>query len=183
VLTQALGYHRSAMVSRDEALETLDRGHREIEHELSRLAPEQLLVTGIGGGEWSAKDLVAHLALWHEIALQTIEEFRSGGMPWIAGIFASPGPGPNDEELVRRAPWPVDRATAAYRDARSATTSALIGLSADEWSASVPGWTEDPATLGGLLGVVLGMDGLAFGHAFAHLDELRVFVDELGSTS
>jgi hypothetical protein len=164
-----------------EALTTLDRGHREIEHELARLAPDELVVTGIGGGEWSPKDLVAHLALWHEIALRTIEEFRSGATPWIVGVFASPGPGPNDEELARRAPWSVDRSTKAYHEARSATTSALTGLGADEWSAAVPGWTENPADLGGLLGVVLGTEGLPFGHAFAHLDELRAFVDERGS--
>jgi hypothetical protein len=166
------------MVTRDEALETLDRGHREIDRELARLASDELLATGIGGGDWSAKDLVAHLALWHEIALRTIEESRSGSTPWIVQVFASPGPGPNDEELVRRAPWPVDRATQAYREARSATISALIGLRAEEWSAPVSGWTEDPADLGGLLGVVLGTSGLPFGHAFAHLDELRAFVNE-----
>jgi hypothetical protein len=171
-----------SMVTRDEALTTLDRGHREIDRQLARLSPDELLVTGIGGGDWSAKDLVAHLALWHEIALRTIEEFRSGASPWIVGVFASSGPGPNDEELARRAPWPVDRATEAYREARAATTSVLIGLGADEWSASVPGWTDDPADLGGLLGVVLGTEGLPFGHAFAHLDELRAFVDECGST-
>jgi DinB superfamily len=169
------------MATLEEALTTLERGHREIDHELARLAPHEMLMTGIGGGEWSAKDLVAHLALWHEIALRTIEEFRSGAMPWIVGVFASPGPGPNDDELTRRAPWPVDRATEAYRDARSATTSALTGLAANEWSAPVPGWTEAPAELGGLLGVVLGTEGLPFGHAFAHLDELRAFVDKRGS--
>jgi hypothetical protein len=167
------------MSTRDEALATLERGNREIARQLARLEPAHHLVTGIGGGDWSPKDLVAHLALWHEIALRTIDEARSGSTPWIVGVFASAGPGPNDEELARRAPWPPERARAAYREAWAGTVSALGELTEDEWSAPVPGWEEGRAGLGGLLGVVLGTEGLPFGHAFAHLDELTVFVDEL----
>jgi hypothetical protein len=174
----ALGYHPHMMVTPDEAVATLERGDRETRGELERLTPRDLLVTGIGGGEWSPKDLIGHLALWHEIALRTIDQHRAGTTPWIVGVFTSPGDGPNDEELALRAPWPLERARDAYEESRSSTISAVKALRDPEWSAPVPGWTQEPATIGGLLGVVLGTEGLPFGHAFAHLDELRVFADE-----
>jgi hypothetical protein len=165
------------MTSPEQAAATLERGHLEIQEQLDRLGPADLEVGGIGGGEWSPKDLLGHLALWHEIALRTIDEARAGSAPWIVGVFAGPGPGPNDDELVARAPWPVDRAREAYEAARAASIEAIRAIEEAAWSSPVEGWTEPPATLGGLLGVVLGRQGQPFGHAFAHLDELRDFAD------
>jgi len=162
------------MTTQEEAVGTLERGHRETQAQLDRLDPADLEVGGIGGGEWSPKDLLGHLALWHEIALRTIDEARAGAAPWIVGVEASP----NDDELAARAPWPVDRARDAYDRSREATLDAIRGMDPSEWGAAVPGSTEEQATLGTLLGGVLGMDGLPFGHAFAHLDELRAFADD-----
>jgi hypothetical protein len=143
---------------------------------LARLPAEHMSTTGIGGGEWSPKDLLGHLALWHEIALRTIDEARDDEEPWIVRVFAGPGPGPNDEELAARAGWSLDRARAAYDESYAAVVSALEALT-DELDAPVKGWSGEPPTLGGLLGVVLGMDRRPFGHAFAHLQELNDFVD------
>lgn len=145
--------------------------------ELARLPSEHMATTGIGGGEWSPKDLLGHLALWHEIALRTVHEFRAGERPWIVGVFSGPGPGPNDEELAARAGWSLDRARAAYDDSSAKVRSVIETMSDGEWDRPVEGWSDEPATLGGLLGAVLGMDRLPFGHAFAHLQELVDFVD------
>jgi len=144
---------------------------------LARLPAEHMSTSGIGGGEWSPKDLLGHLALWHEIALRTIDEARAGEEPWIVGVFTGPGPGPNDDELAARAGWSLDRARSAYEESYAMVQSALEGMSDEEWDRAVEGWSGKPPTLGGLLGVVLGMDRLPFGHAFAHLQELRDFVD------
>ncbi|HEV8564849.1 MAG TPA: hypothetical protein VGR41_08025 [Actinomycetota bacterium] len=114
-------------------------------------------------------------ALWHEIALRTVGESREGEPPWIVVVFTQPGPGPNDDELAARAGWSVDRAREAYAGFYVDIGVALRGLSLDEWDLPVDGWTEEPATLGGLLGVVLGKDDLPFGHAYAHIPELAVF--------
>jgi hypothetical protein len=161
-----------------EALATLARGHGDVGGELDRLPDRHLTTTGIGGGRWSPKDLLGHLALWHEIALRTIGEFDRREPPWIVGVFASPGPGPNDDELAARSGWTLDRARGAYDQSYQSVVSTFEGLGDDRWGMPVDGWAEDPATLGGLLGVVLGSDGLPFGHAYAHLPELSAFVDE-----
>jgi hypothetical protein len=164
------------MTSRDEALTTLARGHDEIQALLRRLPAVHMATAGIGGGEWSPKDLLGHLALWQEIALRTVRESGDGERPWIVGVFAQPGPGPNDDELAARAGWSLDRAREAYAGSYADVVVTLQGLGLDEWDLPVDGWTEQPATLGGLLGVVLGKDDLPFGHAYAHIPELAVFV-------
>jgi len=166
------------VTTRAEALATLERGHDETTAVLERLPTEHMATTGIGGGRWSPKDLLGHLSLWHEIALRTVDELRRGERPWIVGVFAEPGPGPNDAELAARAGWSLDRAREAYDGSYADVVATLRALGDDEWDLPVDGWTEDPAAIGGLLGVVLGKDGLPFGHAFAYLPELAAFVAE-----
>jgi hypothetical protein len=166
------------MATTTEALDTFERGYREITAELRRLPAEHMTTTGIGGGRWSPKDLLGHLALWHEIALRSVGEVRRGQRPWIVGVFADPGPGPNDDELAARAGWSLDRARDAFEGSYAEVVSMLRAIDDQEWRRPVDGWTEEPAALGGLLGVVLGTDGLPFGHAYAHLPELTAFVAE-----
>ncbi|MBI3647170.1 MAG: DinB family protein [Actinobacteria bacterium] len=165
-------------VTREAALETLESGRRKIEALLARLTPAQMLAPGIGGGEWSPKDLLGHLALWQEIALRTITEFRRAERPWIAGVFSTPGPGPNDDELAARAPWSFDRALEAYSRSWAELVRSLRDLHDSEWLAPADG--ED--ALGELLGVVLGKEELPFGHAFAHIPDLESFVEERATT-
>jgi hypothetical protein len=166
------------MTTRTEALATLGRGYDETQAELQRLPAEHMATAGIGGGRWSPKDLLGHLALWHEIALRSIEEIRREERPWIVGVFAEAGPGPNDGELAARAGWSLDRARDAFEGSYAGVVSILRALDDREWERSVDGWVDEPATLGGLLGVVLGKDDLPFGHAFAHLPELSAFAAE-----
>jgi hypothetical protein len=166
------------MATRTEALDTLQHGYDETTAELRRLPAEHMTTTGIGGGRWSSKDLLGHLALWHEIALRSVDEVRREQRPWIVGVFAEPGPGPNDDELAARAGWSLDRAREAFEGSYAEVVSLLRAIEDQEWRRPVDGWADEPATLGGLVGVVLGTDGLPFGHAYAHLPELTSFVDE-----
>jgi len=159
---------------------TLGRGHGEITSLLALLSPDDMLASGIGGAEWSPKDLLGHLALWQEIGVRSVDEFRRGEEPWIAGVLSAPGPGPNDAELAVRAPWPLGQAQEAYERSRNEVLARIEGLTEQEWSSPVRGWTEDPGTLGGLLGVVLGKEDLPFGHAFAHTSDMRAFVECAG---
>jgi DinB superfamily len=159
-----------------EALGTLEDGDRRLRRALERLRPEDLVAPGIGGGGWSPKDLLAHMALWHEIAIRTLDECEAGTTPWIVGVFAAGGSGLNDDELAARAPWPVERAQGAYESSFDLLLGALHRLDQGTWEVPVPGTDADPQHLGELLGAVLGFDDMAFGHAFAHLEDLEAFV-------
>jgi hypothetical protein len=62
-------------------------------------------------------------------------------------------------------------------DAHAALLAALHSLRAHDWQAP-PTWPNArSASLGEALGGVLGGPERPFGHAYAHLDDLRAFVD------
>src|SRR5262249_35081783 len=65
-----------AMLTRNRAIEILDREHAQVLELVERLPAATRTVTGIGGGEWSAKDLLGHLETWEELALDAVEHWE-----------------------------------------------------------------------------------------------------------
>ena len=77
---------------REDALATLRKGHERLASMLDRLSSEELRQPRtIGGGDWSAIDLVDHLALWEQLALQSLSEWRDGRRPMIEDVFGQEG--------------------------------------------------------------------------------------------
>ena len=172
-----------AVPSREEALDVLERGHGATFALLAELSEEQMtLPDAIGGGEWSAKDLVGHLAFWEELSLQALEEFRRGERPRVEDIFDS------DEAVDRENADDVARKPAMpwtqVRDAAQATHGSLVGairaMSNEEWTARAPYPAERRTTLGALLASVTGAKAGPFAHAFDHLPDLEAYVSALG---
>ena len=68
-----------AAITREEAIAILEDGQRQIDALVARLTEEQLSTPNtIGGGEWSAKDLLSHVARWNEIAVEALMAWRAG---------------------------------------------------------------------------------------------------------
>ncbi len=67
-------------------LERLQTERRRLERNVSQLGPEDLLKPGVVG-EWSVKDVLAHLADWEAHMLVWVEAARGGD------LVASPDPG------------------------------------------------------------------------------------------
>src|SRR5439155_15581439 len=81
-----------AAPTRQEALETLREGHERLASLLDQLSGDDLRrPRTIGGGDWSAIDLVDHLALWEQLALQSLSEWREGRRPMIEDVFGQEG--------------------------------------------------------------------------------------------
>ncbi len=55
-----------------QVLATLERGDREVRALLDRIPAKDLRRTGIGGGDWSPVDLVAHLTSWERHAVEAL---------------------------------------------------------------------------------------------------------------
>lgn len=173
--------------SRDQAIATLEEGHAALRSLFDGLTPEQFArPSTIGGGDWSAKDLMAHIAFWEELAAQAVEEWRERRRPAVEDIFDA-GQGGVDAANARnqrhssvQAPEDVRaRADEAHR----AVIVAVRELPDGEWRAKAFYPAERRATLGRLLGGVLGARRRPFGHAFAHLPDLRAYVAALGAQS
>ena len=61
-----------ARATRQDAVAILEDGQDRLEALFARLSDERFVRRGTIGGEWSAKDLMGHVAFWEEIALASL---------------------------------------------------------------------------------------------------------------
>ena len=165
-------------VRRDEASAILLEGQERLDELLGGLTEEELVRPAtIGGGDWSAKDLIGHVALWEEIALVTIDAWLGGRKPRIEEAFT---PGDTDAlnawNQERKLPWPAGRVRADSGETHRRLLSSIDGMTDRDWATPRPFEGDEQEDLGSELGGVLGAPGRAFGHAFAHLPDLEAYV-------
>jgi len=168
--------------SREEALTILEDGQGQLQALFSRLSDDELTrPSTIGGGDWSAKDLLGHVAFVEEIALVTAEAWLRGERPPIAQTFtAGDTDAQNAWNQERKGAWPLDRVR-EDSDAKHERLVATLGaMTQQEWASPRPFEGDEPEQLGAELGGVLGAPGRPFGHAFAHLPDLEAYARSLG---
>jgi Mycothiol maleylpyruvate isomerase N-terminal domain len=167
------------VIPRDEAARLLEEQHAEVAALFAELDEDAFALRGtMGGGEWSAKDLAAHLGLWEEFALATIDEFGRGERPRFEERSESQtGDQLNDEGVERFLHASTPDVMTRFDDLHRRLISAIGSTTDDAWGAEYP-FDPDDATLGERIGSLLGSDeGGGFTHASAHLDDLRAYVD------
>ena len=166
------------MTSRDDAVRLLGDQHAELAALLAELDEDAFARRGtMGGGDWSAKDLAAHLGSWEEFSLATIDELRRGERPTIEKLYESrTGDQINEQEVERFLHASTPDVMARFDDLHRRLTSEIGSMSDDEWAAEYP-FDPDDRTLGERIGSLLGSDVGGFTHASAHLPDLRAYVD------
>ena len=172
-----------ASIGREEALATLADGQAELAQLLARLTDEQMTQPAtIGGGDWSAKDLIGHTAFVEEIALATLEAWLRGERPPIAETFT---PGNTDQQNAwnqeRKRAWPVERIRSDSEATHRRLISEIERMTDRDWTLHRPFEGDELEDLGTELGEVLGAPGKPFGHAFAHLPDLSDYVGQVAS--
>lgn len=65
-------------MKREQLLARLDAAWLDFETSYAGLADETLLIPGVTG-EWSIRDIIAHVTWWEEEALKSLPVIRSGG--------------------------------------------------------------------------------------------------------
>lgn len=169
------------MTSRDEAVGLLEQQHTAVAELLDELDADALARRGtLAGGEWSAKDLAAHLGSWEEFCLQTMDAFARGERPAIEDAFDGEGATDriNEREALRFLPADPADVLARFEDLHRRVVGAIRGLSDEAWVAAYP-YDSDADTLGARVGGLLGSDDGDFMHASAHLPDLRAYVDSI----
>jgi hypothetical protein len=160
------------MTTRAEALAILEERDKQLQALLAELPEDALTAPGtIGGGEWSARDLIGHLAFWEELALRELEAWRAGtrSAPWDVDVL-------NAENQERSRDMPLHEVRRRYATAHLALLRAIEAMPDAEWAESrAHGGGE--ISLGDALGRVTGGPRSAFDHADAHLPDLQTFVE------
>jgi hypothetical protein len=171
-------------LTRAQALATLEEGQAKLDALFARLSDEAMTrPKTIGGGDWSAKDLLGHVAFWEELAVDLLAAQRERRQPRVAtGIFGVEGgvDRANAEDQARNAAMSLaevrQRAAAAHR----ALVEGIGALSDAEWTAMPTYDSPRQRPLGELLGGVTGAQDRLFGHAWAHLADLEAYVASAG---
>ena len=168
------------MTTRDQAIAELEGGQQALDRLLGKLAYEQMeRPRSIGGGEWSAKDLLGHVAGWEEIALAAIDDWRDGRPPWIEEFFARMPDGVdelNAENDRHGAAQSLDQTRQRADDAHRRLVAQITAMPDEEWAARAWYPAARRKTLGNLLGSILGGRQRPFGHVFDHLPDLEAYV-------
>jgi hypothetical protein len=166
-----------ASITREEAIEILEDGQHQIDDLVARLTIEQIAAPAtIGGGEWSTKDLLSHVARWNEIALEVLTAWREGKKPWIEDVWGDGVDGLNAENFELSRDLSPEQANDRLRRSHDALVNAIRSMDKLEWQSGAPYPTERRRWLGMMLGSVTGAPKRPFGHVFAHLPDLESYV-------
>lgn len=169
-----------ATPTRTEAIAALNENHAVLTGLLNSLSDEDLhRPKTIGDGNWSAKNLMGHIAFWEELALEALADRRAGRRPAVEAIFEQGVDAANAEDQARWADRSPDDVRTRAKTSHETLVKALSGLSDDEWKAKAPYPTKRRETLAVLLGSILGAPKRPFDHALAHLPDLEAYVASL----
>lgn len=166
-----------AIPTRNQALEILQTSRARIDALIDGLSDAQLATpTSLGGGDWSIKDLIGHLAGWEEFALARITGKRP---PHLSGSFNSADE-LNAAEIERKRAWSVAKVRKDAERVRTALLDAIENMDDDRWLSKV-----DVGKGKSALALVVGRTLIGgrhgpFAHDLAHLYDLQRSVKSLG---
>lgn len=161
--------------TRRQAIVTLDRGDATVRALIDELPRRALTRPGLGGGDWSPKDLISHLATWEEFAIEAFDAWAEGHGPafekelWTKGT-AAVNRAAHERKASLSAPEAFRRAAATHRD----LIVRIEGATDAKWRRPATARARKP--MGERIGGILGGPKGAFHHADAHLKDLRAFV-------
>jgi hypothetical protein len=141
---------------------------------LDRLPERAITTLGLGGGDWSPKDLIGHLESWEQHALDALAAWSHGDMAPSDRALRTVGlDAVNLAEVRRKARWTAARSIDSAEATHRRLVAALGSISADDWAA--PPTTRSRRSLGTQLGGILGGPAGPFRHDAAHHPDLEAF--------
>lgn len=179
-----------ATPTRSEALATLREGQSVVDGLLQGLSEADVnRPATIGGGDWSAKDLIGHIASWEGLALRSLQEWQRREVPWAEspeGPLSAPATGKVDAfnalAVAEQGGLSLETVRTAARDTHGELIAAIEALTDQEWTAVAFYQTPNDRRrrLVTLLGTITAAPQRPFGHAFAHVPDLEAFVRSVG---
>ena len=168
-------------VSRAEAISTIKEASGKLFALADRLAPEVAIKpSSIGGGEWSARDLVGHVETWEEVALANHEAWSKGEVPQSSTVVTDEASMDrfNAEQIEAKSQRSWEETLSSYKQTNAKLIAAIESLSDDDWGSPIKHPSEEPRTLGQSIGGATAAPKRPFGHIYAHLDDLAKLVNE-----
>jgi hypothetical protein len=164
-----------------EAAAILAKGSAALENLFSQLSADAAEARGtIGSGAWSTRDLAGHIETWEEVALRTIEDIRAGRPPSLRNSVTDEASLDlfNAAAVERKAGRGWEEMLTSFRTTNAELVETVRSMPTQEWEQMVPAAEGRPEqTLGETVGSSTGMPEHPFRHAWAHMGDLKTFVD------
>ncbi len=114
-------------MTRDEMIQAIERDRANLLAALEGL-DEKTMTTRPVVEQWTVKDLLGHIAMWHAVALKFIADYRANGVPQSMGFDNDAlVDAHNAREAARRHDWTMaqvrEELDASYRDLLAAIAS------------------------------------------------------------
>jgi hypothetical protein len=160
--------------TRAEAIRILERGRSETLALLEQLPRRALTIIGLGGGEWSPKDLLGHLASWEEFALDALAAWDRDEAAPVDGLWRTVSTTAiNRQNVERKAPWPFAKVRREAGRTHAELLETIRAMGDARWRGTVTSRGRKP--LATRLGAILSGPGGGFRHDESHLPTLRAF--------
>lgn len=162
------------MTTRHEAIDILEKGHGHVRRQLKRIPDHWMARPGIGGGEWTPKDLIGHLCLWEEKVLEAIAAWNAGERaPIDRDIYSLSIAAINAQGVRRRSRHTLARVLRDWDNVNGELIRTIRTMPDARWEK--PATPRGRKSLGHRMGQLLLGRG-PFEHADAHLKGLEEFV-------
>lgn len=166
-----------AAPTRRQAIRILEQGRAITLDLIERLPRAELARPGIGGGTWSPKDLIGHLASWEEYALDALAAWARGERAPIDDLqFTVSTSRINAQNVERKVSWSLTRVRRDSERTHVELLEAIGALTEARWRA--PATERGRRPLGLRLGGILSGPGGPFRHDEGHHRSLRSFVEQ-----
>lgn len=115
---------------------------------------EQAMTTIPAAGEWTVKDLLGHMAMWKQVAVKFIAEYRQAGIPQSLGLENGAATDAyNQRGAALRRDWPLARVREELDAAHRELVAAVESLGDADLVAPLGGPWEGKTTLEHLIAI------------------------------
>src|SRR5256885_15421663 len=120
--------------TRTEAIRILQRDRRTTLGLLQRLPARAITTRGLGGGDWSPKDLIGHLESWEQHALDALDAWARGeAAPSDVAIRDAGLNELNRAEVERKSRWSATKSLKSATQTHDRLVGVIRSLPDDRW--------------------------------------------------
>ena len=117
-------------MDKNELMSTITTAHRELAELMERISDDRLRDPAMG--DWNGKDVLAHLAAWHDHSATVIDALRAGRKPYDETDPANSTDAVNERIHDEHAGDPPARTRVAFQQSFDRLLAALGPLSDDD---------------------------------------------------
>jgi hypothetical protein len=137
--------------------------HRKLKQTIAKLTESQI-VNDVVMGDWSVKDVIAHITAWNWEIAKSVDDVLEKKAPWYLNKGETAF---NIAEVERRRDWPLKEVLDEWQKSFDSLTHRIEEITAEEWSIDTGlSWTDGSAvTMESLFGYRYRGEGHEGGHA------------------